>query len=65
MSRYDEIMQILNAKFPPTEQQRAVIESMAPGILVVAGAGSGKTATMVNRIAYNIAIKSVRPGSTA
>lgn len=62
MSRYDEIMQILNAKFPPTEQQRAVIESTAPGILVVAGAGSGKTATMVNRIAYNIAIKSVRPG---
>lgn len=62
MSRYDEIMQILNAKFPPTEQQRAVIESMAPGILVVAGAGSGKTATMVNRIAYNVAIKSVRPG---
>lgn len=62
MSRYDEIMQILNAKFPPTEQQRAVIESTAPGILVVAGAGSGKTATMVNRIAYNVAIKSVRPG---
>ncbi len=62
MSRYDEIMQILNAKFPPTQQQRAVIESTAPGILVVAGAGSGKTATMVNRIAYNIAIKAVRPG---
>ncbi len=62
MSRYAEIMQILNAKFPPTEQQRAVIESTSQGILVVAGAGSGKTATMVNRIAYNIAIKAVRPG---
>lgn len=62
MSRYEEIMQILNATFPPTQQQRAVIESTSPGILVVAGAGSGKTATMVNRIAYNIAIKAVRPG---
>ena len=27
MSRYEEIMQILNATFPPTQQQRAVIES--------------------------------------
>lgn len=62
MTGYTEIMQILNAQFPPTPQQRAVIESASPGILVVAGAGSGKTATMVNRIAYQIAVKAVRPG---
>lgn len=62
MSTYESIMRCLNPGFLPTPQQREVIESQSPAILVVAGAGSGKTATMTNRIAYEIATGAVRPG---
>lgn len=48
--------------FPPTDEQRAVIESTAPALLVVAGAGSGKTATMSQRIAWHVAAGHVRSG---
>lgn len=58
---YEEVMRILNSQFPPTQEQREVIESTSPAILVVAGAGSGKTATMANRIAYQIAVGAVAP----
>ena len=58
---YEEVMRLLNPQFLPTEQQREVIESTSPTILVVAGAGSGKTATMANRIAYQVAIGAVAP----
>lgn len=46
---------------PPTAEQRRVITSTAPAILVVAGAGSGKTKTMVDRIAYHLACGNVTP----
>ncbi|MGJ9493892.1 UvrD-helicase domain-containing protein [Actinotignum sp. GS-2025a] len=46
---------------PPTAEQRRVITSTAPAILVVAGAGSGKTKTMVDRIAYHLACGNVSP----
>lgn len=46
---------------PPTAEQRRVITSAAPAILVVAGAGSGKTKTMVDRIAYHLACGNVTP----
>ncbi len=39
----------------PTEQQRAVIESPLEPALVVAGAGSGKTETMANRVLWLLA----------
>ena len=39
----------------PTEQQRAVIEAPLVPSLVVAGAGSGKTETMANRVVWIIA----------
>ncbi|MFT0846654.1 ATP-dependent DNA helicase [Actinomycetaceae bacterium L2_0104] len=58
---YEEVMRLLNPEFLPTQEQREVIESASPAILVVAGAGSGKTATMANRIAYQIAIGTVAP----
>ena len=48
-------------KFPPTPEQEAVICSSAPAILVVAGAGSGKTATMTQRIAWKVASGEVAP----
>ena len=46
----------------PTDQQRRVIESpLAPG-LVVAGAGSGKTETMANRVLWLLANRRVKAG---
>jgi DNA helicase-2/ATP-dependent DNA helicase PcrA len=46
----------------PTEQQRAVIEAPLAPALVVAGAGSGKTETMANRVLWLLANRLVRPG---
>ncbi|WP_307852431.1 ATP-dependent DNA helicase [Glaciihabitans sp. dw_435] len=48
--------------FRPTEQQRAVIEAPLTPALVVAGAGSGKTETMANRVLWLLANGHVRAG---
>ncbi|MBX3098337.1 MAG: ATP-dependent helicase [Salinibacterium sp.] len=45
----------------PTEQQRAVIEAPLAPSLVVAGAGSGKTETMANRVLWLLANQRVNP----
>ncbi len=45
----------------PTEQQRLVIEAELGPALVVAGAGSGKTETMANRVLWLLANDLVRP----
>jgi len=45
----------------PTEQQRAVIEAPLTPSLVVAGAGSGKTETMANRVLWLLANQLVQP----
>ncbi|MCX7521946.1 ATP-dependent DNA helicase [Microbacterium sp. STN6] len=46
----------------PTPQQRAVIEAPLEPALVVAGAGSGKTETMANRVLWLLANGHVKPG---
>ena len=46
----------------PTAQQIAVIEAPLGPALVVAGAGSGKTETMANRVLWLLANRLVRPG---
>ncbi|WP_411698603.1 ATP-dependent helicase [Conyzicola sp.] len=46
---------------PPTPQQRAVIEADLAPALVIAGAGSGKTETMANRVLYLLANDLVKP----
>jgi DNA helicase-2/ATP-dependent DNA helicase PcrA len=46
----------------PTDQQRAIIESGLGPARVIAGAGSGKTETMANRVVWLLANGHVRPG---
>ncbi|WP_412540400.1 UvrD-helicase domain-containing protein [Longispora sp. K20-0274] len=46
---------------PPTEQQAAIISAPLEPMLVVAGAGSGKTETMAARVLWLIANDLVRP----
>ena len=45
---------------PPTPQQIAVIEADLTPSLVIAGAGSGKTETMANRVLWLLANEKVR-----
>ncbi|WP_068468722.1 ATP-dependent helicase [Kocuria varians] len=46
---------------PPTEQQSQIISSPLTPRLVVAGAGSGKTTTMSDRVAWLVANELARP----
>ena len=57
----DQIADALG-RFRPTPQQRAVIEAPMDPVLVIAGAGSGKTETMANRVLWLLANSMVRPG---
>ncbi|HRN30227.1 MAG TPA: UvrD-helicase domain-containing protein, partial [Terrimesophilobacter sp.] len=51
-------------KHPPTSQQTAVITANRTPALVVAGAGSGKTETMADRVVWLLANGHVRPDQT-
>ncbi|WP_035833439.1 ATP-dependent DNA helicase [Jonesia quinghaiensis] len=55
-----DISQLLNQP-PPTPEQAAIIESPLESLLVIAGAGSGKTETMSARVVWLIANGLVEP----
>lgn len=56
-----ELARMLGDTDLPTEQQAAVIEAPLTPTIVVAGAGSGKTATMAARVVWLIANGYTRP----
>nr|WP_120491157.1 ATP-dependent DNA helicase [Corynebacterium lactis] len=55
------LSQMMGQSFPPTEQQAAVIGAPLEPMLVVAGAGAGKTATMAARVVWLVANGYIRP----
>lgn len=56
----EELANILGVPRPTAEQARVVVHPLTP-LLVVAGAGSGKTATMSQRVVHLVARGEVRP----
>ena len=56
-----ELAQALNEPFPPTGQQSEIIAADLKPMLVIAGAGSGKTKTMVDKVVWLVANQLVRP----
>ncbi len=55
------LSQYLGQKFPPTDQQAAIIGDRPGPLLVVAGAGAGKTETMAARVVWLVANGLARP----
>ncbi|GAB3670998.1 ATP-dependent DNA helicase [Actinocorallia lasiicapitis] len=51
----------LGQRFPPTDEQAEVIRGPLAPMLVVAGAGSGKSETMAARVVWLVANRLVRP----
>ena len=56
-----DLARALDQSHPPTAEQAAVIEAPLEPLLVVAGAGSGKTETMAARVVWLVANGFVRP----
>lgn len=57
-----EIAQAIGSAHPPTREQVRVIEAGPSPVLVVAGAGSGKTETMAARVVWLVANGYAEPG---
>ncbi|WP_297452457.1 ATP-dependent DNA helicase [uncultured Corynebacterium sp.] len=55
------LSEMMGQDFPPTPQQAAVIGAPMEPMLVVAGAGAGKTATMAARVVWLVANGFIRP----
>jgi DNA helicase-2/ATP-dependent DNA helicase PcrA len=56
-----EIAEMLHLRTRPTEEQEAIIAAPVAPMLVVAGAGSGKTETMAARVVWLVANGYARP----
>lgn len=57
----EELSTALGEEFPPTAQQSEIISAPLEPMLVIAGAGSGKTKTMADKVVWLVANELVRP----
>lgn len=57
----EELSHALGEQFPPTAQQAQIISAPLEPMLVIAGAGSGKTKTMADKVVWLVANELVRP----
>jgi ATP-dependent DNA helicase UvrD/PcrA len=57
----DELARLLGLRHPPTTEQAGIISAPMAPLLVVAGAGSGKTETMAARVVWLVANGYARP----
>ncbi len=56
-----ELARLLGLRHPPTAEQAAIVSAPMAPLLVVAGAGSGKTETMAARVVWLVANGYARP----
>lgn len=56
-----DLQRLMQADFPPSEEQWAAITAPLSPVVVIAGAGSGKTTLMAARVVYLVATGLVRP----
>ncbi len=56
-----ELSGLLGLRHPPTREQAGIISAPMSPVLVVAGAGSGKTETMAARVVWLVANNYARP----
>ncbi|MGO3508584.1 MAG: ATP-dependent helicase [Glutamicibacter arilaitensis] len=56
-----ELSEALGEQFPPTAQQAEIVAAPLEPMLVIAGAGSGKTKTMADKVVWLVANQLVRP----
>ena len=59
MNKEEEILNNING-YPLDENQRKIVKSKDKYLLVSAGAGSGKTLTIIGKIRYLIEIQNVK-----
>ena len=57
----EELSAALGEQFPPTAQQSEIVAAPLEPMLVIAGAGSGKTKTMADKVVWLVANQLVRP----
>lgn len=58
--KYDDLLSNINGRSLDKEQRRAVLQE-EDSVLVIAGAGSGKTLTMLGKIVYLLDVKKIEP----
>ena len=57
----EDLQRAMRAEFPPSAEQWTAITAPLSPVVVIAGAGSGKTTLMAARVVYLVVTAQVRP----